>query len=224
MSKVWWLNSQKILDGLDQSESNHLFHLMHLSFYDGHQVIYSSDLPSDVLFLLQSGELSIIQKTPAQTERELVRLRSGDMFGSLSWIDEGKKKVYAITVNPTQMMVLRKPAFEKLMKFFPELNQKISQRLSRTLCEYNKIRKNAIFSQQYRRIVRILIHYADNSDFMIGNQVLDFPLSYQELAELSQVPIVTVKEILERLQKRNLLTLYHHHLKVCDKIRLLEEI
>lgn len=223
MSKVWWLHSQQVLSQLNQAEINHLFHLMPLSHYEANQVVFSCDLPNDVLFWVQSGEVSMIQKTPAKTEKELIRLSSGQMFGSMSWIDEGKKMIYGMTTSPAQMMVLRKPAFEKLMKFFPELSHKMSQQLKQVLADESKLRKNRAFPHQYRRVIRILGHYADNPDFAIAGKIADFPLSYQELAELSLVPVAIVKEIIQHLQKRNLLTLHHHYLKVCDKIRLLEE-
>lgn len=214
MNKLWWLESEALLKDLNQNEIAYLFKLAELTKFDADQVVFSSDLPGDTLYFMQKGQAHVFHKTSIGTTRKLTTLTKGSAFGKLGLIELGQKSAHIKTQVPSQMLVLRKAAFEKLIKCSP----KISSQLVSTLKEYIEAAEHSNLLKEYQigqyRFRRLIERYVDNQDFKVNDKQIEFLYNTQELVHLTQLSESTVKYCLEKLIQDKVVTLNHKFIKI----------
>ena len=220
MSRVWWLKGNLILSTLTHSELDYLFRLMQPTVYEAEQILFSSDLPGDVLYLIQKGQVEIIEKTSVETEKVVIILPKGYIFGSLTLVDYGKKHCYIKACSQTKMLTLRKTSFERLMKYHPEISSHFVNTLKDYLQKKHKETFNTDFKNGYKRICHFIYDYVDNTDFCLNNQSLSLMYEPQELASLTNTSLEVVENTIERLILQKIVYLKHQTVKVYDRMRL----
>lgn len=221
MTKLWWAHAS-VFQGLESNDRHRLQQLMHLARYDTDKVVYSSSLPGDVLYLIQKGSVRLFQQTPNQSRRALCELFQGDLFGSLSLIQSGYKNGLALTQSPTQMLVLRKNAFEQLMKYYPSLGARLIEGLEENQNQQMSAQLETRHTCQ--RLCRLLLHYLDNPDYQVDGQQSDFPLDLRELARHLGCERKAVSLCLAKLEQRGVIQQSAQSLHLCDRQALLKEI
>ncbi|MEZ0369390.1 MAG: Crp/Fnr family transcriptional regulator [Candidatus Sericytochromatia bacterium] len=224
MNKLWWIGAEAFQSGIPAPERHRLLQLMHLTRYDEKKVIYSCSLPGDVIYLIQQGSVILYQNTPAQTRRELVQLGSGELFGSLGLLEEGFKEGLAISCEPTIMLVLRKGAFEQLMKYFPTTGAHLVEFLQRELAAQRLERNRRHTPHVYRRLCRLLLHFLDHPAYVVGDKPVRMHEDCRELATLLGSRPDVVSDCLSRLEAAGILSRHHHELHLKDRGRLEKEV
>ncbi|PKL79501.1 MAG: hypothetical protein CVV27_01790, partial [Candidatus Melainabacteria bacterium HGW-Melainabacteria-1] len=170
MNKLWHIPAATFQARMPLTERHRLTQLMHLSRYEADKVVYSSSLPGDVIYLIQSGGVVLYQTTPDKTRRQLAVLGPGDLFGSLSLIEQGTRDGQAMTLEPTSMLVLRKSSFEQLMKYFSATGAHLVAFLQAELDVFSRDRKLRNARHAYARLCRLLLHFLDQPSYMVAEK------------------------------------------------------
>ncbi len=96
-------------------------------------VLVTQDTPGAGFFILVSGTVSVTQRQPDGTAREVGVLRAGDTLGEMALLDELPRSSTATAVEPTTALVLPSWEFRAALREEPEITLKLLAVLSRRL-------------------------------------------------------------------------------------------
>lgn len=198
MSRVWFLSSEPLLRALSDEDITRLFQLMHTASYDANRTVFSSNVPGDVIYSVRQGSLRLIQTTHAGSTRRIATLKKGDIFGSLEMVEMGMKRVQVSTETPVQLLVLRKAAFEKLIKYYPAMTSRLVTFLNHWLRqEFERVSREQ--ARRCRgRILRFLYHTFSHPDYYPDSLTV-LACNTRELSELIGAGVDAVEQVLEEL-------------------------
>ena len=104
-------------------------------------VIFAEGDPGEDFYLIMKGEVRISKMIPGVGEEALVILKRGSYFGEMSLIDDQPRSAHAIANKPTDLLVIGRGDFEKLLSQDKEIAYKLLwtflKTLSRRLRETN---------------------------------------------------------------------------------------
>ena len=69
----------------------------------------------DALFVIYSGEVSVLKEDETGHEREIARLREGDVFGEIALLEDVPRTASAVSVTEVELLVLDRATFERLV-------------------------------------------------------------------------------------------------------------
>ena len=96
-------------------------------------VVFEEGQVGDKFYLILKGEVRISKMIPGVGEEALVILKKGSYFGEMSLIDDQPRSAHAIANKPSELMVIERGDFEKLMSKDKELAYKLLWTFLRTL-------------------------------------------------------------------------------------------
>lgn len=220
MNKLWWIDSADLQAHVPVDEQHKLLQMMHATRYEAGKAIYACSLPGDVIYLIQQGRVALYQNTPAQTRRELASLGRGDMFGTMSLVEDGYKAGCAVCTEPAVIQVLRKSGLEQLMKHFPATGAMLVEFLQENLTAQAKERNRHSVKNVYRRLCRLLLHFLDHPAYLVADKPIRMREDPRELASLLGARPDVIETCLERLEKAGIIARHHHELRLKDRKRL----
>jgi len=98
----------------------------------GQQIFKAGD-PGHELFLIRRGSVRIVQVLSGGQGHYLASFGRGDFFGEMGFLDEGTRSSDAIAVRETELYVLARSHFEKLVEQHRVLGLNLVEGLARTL-------------------------------------------------------------------------------------------
>lgn len=220
MNKLWWISAEAFQAHVPAAEQHKLLQMMHSSRYEAGKTIYASSLPGDVIYLIQQGEVQLVQTTPAQTRRELARLGRGDLFGSMSLIENGFKEGSAICSETAVILVMRKSGLEQLLKYFPATSAQLVEFLQQNLAEQSRELLRRSFRHVYRRLCRLLLHFLDQPAYVVDAKPIRMRADLRELSGLLAARPDVIEACLERLEAEGIISRQQHELRLRDRARL----
>ncbi len=200
-NRLWWVYREQ-LNAVGDGDLNRLQGAMHSAKYDSGKTVYSCALPGDVIYWVQRGQLVVSEETPAGFWREVDILRAGDVFGSLSLIESGFKKGRVIALGDVSMLVMRKGAFEKMMRFFPGTGARWVAFLQAQQELIMRVSYDVGFFHVVGRLKRLLGHYLDNPAYVVEGEPLEFTCDVKALARQLAAPPYVVERALETLEEQ----------------------
>ncbi len=96
-------------------------------------VIFEEGAEGDKFYLILKGEIRISKMIPGIGEEALVILKKGSYFGEMSLIDDQPRSAHAIVNKASEVMVIEKADFEKLLSSDKELAYKLLWTFLKTL-------------------------------------------------------------------------------------------
>ncbi len=116
-------------------------------------VFFDMGVPNDSMFVILSGSV-LIEIPSAEVDVELAVLGSGAIFGEMSFIDSSKTTAKVSTVEPTEVLELRKSDFDRILNDRPELAIKFWRNLTLE------------FRRRLASTDELVEHYADLSQML----------------------------------------------------------
>lgn len=92
-------------------------------------IFLNMGVPNESLFIILSGSVCI-ERLGTETDIELRKLRSGDTFGEMSFIDGSKTIAKVTAVEPTEVLVLNSTDFQRILTDNPALASKLWRNLA----------------------------------------------------------------------------------------------
>ncbi len=200
-SRLWWVHRED-LASVSNDDLKSLQGAMHTAHYEKEKTVYSSALPGDVMYLVQRGTLTISEQTPAGFWRAIDTLKAGAFFGSLSLVEEGIKKGRVVCNETVTLLVMRKGAFEKLMRFFPDTGVRWVSFLEEH--QHSHMQRDAETSLHHvtQRLWRLLKHYLNHPAYQVANENLSFTCDLKALAQQLAAPPHVIEKALQVLEEQ----------------------
>jgi len=102
------------------------------------EIVVREGEPGDTMFLIISGEFSVIQSHGTEHETLINTITEGNYFGEMA-LFEGKPRANTVRTNTdAKLLVLGKRQFEEIMRHFPQIPINICRVFSQRIRESEK--------------------------------------------------------------------------------------
>lgn len=127
------LGKAALLLGLRASELKIVEGFLHNRRYLPGEVIFDQGEEGQALYIVLSGQVLICQQ--GNVDRPIAALGAGAFFGELALLDDSPRSAQARAGEPTELAVLFRGDFERLMESHAQLASRIAMQLARHLAQ-----------------------------------------------------------------------------------------
>lgn len=110
-----------------------LIKLTHNRVYSENEMIFHQGDPGIGLYIIHSGQVTIVQDSEDGSRQVLAELSKGDFFGELALLDDSPRSASAIAKKESKIVVLFKPDLDDFMENYPQEGMKISRGISQII-------------------------------------------------------------------------------------------
>lgn len=179
--------------------------------------------PATHLYVLTEGRLKITQLTPEGHQVIHMLLTGGQPFGGVAALGEGMYPVTAEAVEDCVALSWDAQTMTGLMKKYPDIAINTARFLARRFHELQVQHRQLMTERVERRVARALLRLAENAGREApGGVEIDFPLSRQDLAEMTGTTLFTVSRLLSGWDEKGLIKAERQRVTVLDADALLE--
>lgn len=133
MNVIDALKKFQFFESMEESELRFLAeHLQHERYTPGQRIV-EENMSGKGLYLIVGGEVKVIKERQDADSLVLAVLRSGDFFGEMSLFDGGPHSAPVIAGTETELLILERDDFLKLMEADPIASLKITVRVAKVL-------------------------------------------------------------------------------------------
>lgn len=197
-----------IFEGLSPADVEQLSSQFQLRSLDDNVFLFHEDETATNFYLLLEGQVKIQQTTAEGHEVILHILGPGNVIGALPTLGEGTYPASALSLGQVLIAFTSAEQFQAILDAYPLVTKNLLRFATRVVqTSHNKIRELST-ERVERRIARALSRLASQ----LGRQteegiLLDFPLSRQDLAEMTGTTVFTVSRTLKEWERQEILRL-----------------
>ena len=112
---------------LTEQSHEEIIKRIELQLYPAGYILFHEGDAGDTLYIIKSGLIKVSRKDPVTgSDREVAALGPNDFFGEMALITSGPRNATVTVIEETEVFVLRKSDFLKLMADVPDMANKIS--------------------------------------------------------------------------------------------------
>ncbi len=161
---------------------------------------------ASALFLLLTGRLRILQVTPDGQQVLLRVITPGELFGGIAVLNNTDYPASARAVEDCTALAWNRVTLARLMEQHPHLAinalQVLADRMQSLQDQYRELATERV----ERRVARALLRLTRQTGRRVSAGVLiDFPLSREDLAEMTGATLYTVSRILSSWEREGLI-------------------
>lgn len=126
---------------LGEKNFDQLASYLTLRHFNPGSVVFREGDDSNALCFVLNGEVTILKEesknleTGSDLERQvLLRVKPGEMFGEIAFLDELPRSATAVTNHPTSLALLSRESFTQMKKEAPHLCADVLHALSQVVC------------------------------------------------------------------------------------------
>lgn len=168
-------------------------------------------------FLLLHGQLKVMQTTP-DGEQIVVRYVSpGEIFGIAHAMGRPDYPATAIAVKESLLLAWPSAVWGPLMQGNANLAANALQTVGRRLQDAHSRIKELSTEEVEQRVARALLRLVDQSGRATdGGILIDFPITRQDIAEMTGTTLHTVSRLMSAWKERGLVDSGRRRITVCD--------
>jgi len=87
--------------------------------------LFLENMPGESMFIIISGAINLAKMLGEGETETLMTLGPGDFFGELALVENGPRQVSALTAQDSQLLVIKRSGFEKMMEEAPQVAVKV---------------------------------------------------------------------------------------------------
>lgn len=163
--------------------------------------------PARTFFVVRRGRIKFTQISPEGHEVILRLIGPGEPFGGVAAFSD--KAIYPVTaraVEPCEAFAWDGPLVASLMHRFPTIAINAARMVADRLHELQRQHHQLMTERVERRIARALLRLTEHSGRRVeGGVEIDFPLSRQDLAQMTGTTLFTVSRTLSGWEEEGLI-------------------
>ncbi len=117
-------------EGLSDEELDQLVAATETIVCQKGEAVYSETKGGSSLFIIVRGMVRITKVVTFDEKQTLTRLRAGEFFGEMSFIDGHQHSATAEAVEETELVVLSRSRFDRVAEAKPDLAYKVMMRIA----------------------------------------------------------------------------------------------
>ena len=184
------------------------------------KVIFSQGDPGGTCHNLIEGRVKILQTNPDGSQAVLRFIGPGEAFGTVAALMGKPFPADAVAVVDSVEAVWPVQTFRELIRRSPELGLSAGATAGSRLMDLQQRMRELTGERVEQRIARALLRLAEDGRESDQGVEVDFPITRQELAELTGSTLFTVSRILSAWGEAGLTASRRRRIVVCDIHRL----
>jgi CRP-like cAMP-binding protein len=157
------------------------------------------------LFVMVGGQVKVSQLTPEGHQIVVRYAGPGEMFGCAPLYGGKEYPATATAVIPSQALAWNRPAMDRLMERYPVIALNALELLGEELFETRARYQELATERVERRVARALLRLvAQGGRRVEGGVLIDFPVTRQDLAEITGTTLHTVSRILSGWEQQGM--------------------
>ena len=132
--RILFLKSVGLFREVDAGELQWVDRIARRETFSGNDVVFREGDPGNALYVISRGKVRVVK---GENDTLLAVLEERDSFGEMALIDEEPRSATIIADGPTELLVIHRPDFEKLILERPAIATFLLRSLSRRLREAN---------------------------------------------------------------------------------------
>lgn len=171
------------------------------------ETIFHQGDPGDSLYIIESGAVKIVLPSPEGEEAAIIAtLGPGDFFGELALLDGSPHSATVVAIEPTEILVLRRDAFEQLIDTDRSLRMALLAGLAGELRRLTGHVEELHFLDLPGRLASRLVRLArEQSPGATGEVTLPWPYTQSDLAAMIGGTRQTVNRLLADFAEQQLI-------------------
>jgi CRP-like cAMP-binding protein len=142
------------------------------------QVVISEGDEADALFVVRTGRVAIVKRSPDGRESVLALMEPGDLFGEMSLFDDEPRSAGARALESSELLSVPFPIVRAVLEEQPQLLWAVVALLSRRLRAESAALADSVFLDVTGRTAKRLLELAGDADDFV------LPITQEELAGL----------------------------------------
>ena len=176
-------------------------------------IFHEEDENSHSLFLIATGEVCIYVTTVDGKETILTLMGVGDFFGEMSLIDGEPRSASVRTQTDSNLLMLRRSDFLKLLHQFPSLALDLMSQMSSRIRKANKYISTLSNMSAHGRVAEVLLKLAEERGVrtkLVSGQIVTVihnKPTQQQLAEMAGATRETVSRAITIFKQKGLINI-----------------
>lgn len=163
-------------------------------------IILLEDEEGDTLFVILSGKVKVTTFSESGKEIIFSILNEGDFFGDMSLLDGKPRSATVISIEESELRLIRRSDFNKLIESHPGIALKLLEELTSRLRKADERIESLALLDVTGRVAGILLQLADErGEKTEGSILIKSRPTHQELANMVGTTRETVTRILKQL-------------------------
>lgn len=176
-------------------------------FFPKDTIIFREGESGDHMYILITGEVRIV-KNIRGAEVVLAIMEKGDFFGEMALLENASRSATAIVNKDAEVIVIDKDNFQPMFSKNPEIAIKMLIKFSGRLRETNNKIDALLIRDDASRVVGALLKLSDDYGVEEPHGVrINYPVTYDHLANVSALKPAEVKTIVERLVNAGMISI-----------------
>jgi CRP/FNR family transcriptional regulator, nitrogen oxide reductase regulator len=176
-----------------------------LTFEEGSFLFYQDD-PAERIFVLKSGRIKLYQLSDDGQQVLMRVMTPGMMFAAISLVQGAVYPVSAEAAEKSEVIYWPQGVMLSLVERYTRLSNNALKLLAGHVREFQDRYRELATERVERRLARTVLRLASQTGRKIEEGVLlDFPLTRQDLAEMSGTTLYTVSRILSQWENQGLI-------------------
>ena len=175
-----------------------------LKNYSREQTIIREGELADFYFQIKTGHVKMFNLTEDGKEFVQGFFKNGESFGEPPLFGAFKYPATALALNESEIYMLPKTSFFKLLKTHPDIHLKFTKLICKRMVYKAKIAREVSIYPPEHRILTLLHHLKGNSKTDTSFEV---PLTRQQISDLTGLRVETVIRAIKKLEKTKVLAI-----------------
>jgi CRP-like cAMP-binding protein len=177
----------------------------HTKAINGGELFFNEGEVADAFFVLASGRVKLTQRTPEGHQVVLRIIGAGDAFGGAGAFGDETYPISAEAVEPAVALVWTSSTMRQLLETEPKVALNAVQFVAGRLHDLQRRHRQLMTERVERRVARALLRLVQEAGRRVDAGVeIDFPVSRQDIAEMTGTTLFTVSRLLSAWEERGI--------------------
>ncbi|MGB7322556.1 MAG: Crp/Fnr family transcriptional regulator [Albidovulum sp.] len=206
------LDGRQIREILDQSSVRR---------YDAEVAIFAEGHDADRFFLLLDGYVRVIRITPNGDQVIVLHVPPGQLFGIARALGHERYPATAVTASESISLSWPTRLWDSFVAHYDGFATEIGKTVGSRVGEMNTRILEMATQQVEQRVANALLRLINQTGRKVANGIeINFPITRQDLAEMTGTTLHTVSRMLSAWEKQGLVERGRKRITVCDPHQL----
>jgi len=179
------------------------------------EIIFREDDPATEAFLLQDGRVRLLKRVRS-TERSLMVLKAGDLFGESALLDSAARTSTAVALTEGVCLALDRATFRSMLVNYPGVAIRVMEQLVRRVRDAEDQIEILMLKDSQYKVVSSLLKLASRSAPTESSAAIEIAVSPVELASRVGLDVDLVKRDVQRLRDQGYLRISGERIELPD--------
>ncbi len=196
------LNNIPLFEGLSDESLEKIQSFGNRQQFKKDSIILVESEEGTALFFIISGKVKVTLQNKEGKEVILSMLSENDFFGEMAIIDGTNRAATIVACEPTELFIIKRDDFLKLISIYPEISIALLQEISKRLRYADLMIKSLSLNDAEGKVAVVLIQFAfDYGKIKNGVVEIDKAPTQQEIAKMAGTSRETVNRVLGTFSK-----------------------